>query len=135
MHTERTLKWPENPQPMSPVAGAPRLDLKEWKAQHLARTPASATAVLTPAEGGLLATVSAADKTLAQLLIPPGSLDEFVHAFLGSTRGTDENRRTIERAAQWLDRQGAGKPSADGSGLITVNGVQPRTEAPPDPPK
>lgn len=132
MHTERTLKWPENSQP-TPPAKAPRLALKEWKAQHLAGTPANATAVLTPSEGGLIATISAGDKVLAQILIPPGALDDFVHAFVGSTRGTEENRRTIERATQWLE--GAGKASADGSGLITVNGVQPKTEAPPDPPK
>lgn len=135
MQTERTLKWPENSQPMASPMGVPRLSLAEWKQHQLARTPAKATAILTPADGGLLATVSAADKALAQVLIPPGSLDEFVLAFLGSTSGTDENRRTIERATQWLHQQGAGKPSADGSGLISVNGVQPRTEAPPDPPK
>lgn len=134
MHAERKLKWPENSQPM-PLAKTPRLSLKEWTAQHLASTPASAIAVLAPSQGGLLATVSAKDQVLAQVLIPPGALDEFVHAFLGSTSGTEENRRTIERAARWLDQEGAAKPTADGSGLISVNGVQPKTEAPPDPPK
>ncbi len=43
MHTERTLKWPENSQPTPPAKT--RLSLKEWKAQHLAGTPANATAV------------------------------------------------------------------------------------------
>lgn len=134
MHAERTLKWPESSQPTA-LAGTPRLSIQEWRATHLAHTPANAVAVLMPSEGGLVAVVSAGEKSLAHVRIPPGSLDEFVHDFLGTTHGTDENRRTIERAARWLDQQRAAKASADGSGPITVNGVQPKTEAPPDPPK